>query len=79
MSVLDDCVALVRIDSQNPGALEHACAAWLQERLQDAGITACRRETPGRRPNLVAAVAGTGQAPRLVLLAYMDTVPVGEG
>jgi succinyl-diaminopimelate desuccinylase len=79
VSVLDDCVALVRIDSQNPGVLEHACAAWLQERLQRAGITARRRETPDGRPNLVAAVPGTGQAPRLVLLAHMDTVPVGEG
>jgi succinyl-diaminopimelate desuccinylase len=79
VSVLDDCVALVRIDSQNPGALEHACAAWLEERLRRAGITASRRDTGDGRPNLVAAVPGAGQAPRLVLLAHMDTVPVGEG
>jgi acetylornithine deacetylase/succinyl-diaminopimelate desuccinylase-like protein len=79
MGVIDDCVALVRIDSQNPGTLEHACAAWLQERLQRAGITASRRDTADGRPNLVAAVPGTGQVARLVLLAHMDTVPVGEG
>ena len=79
MSVVDDLVALVRIDSQSPGALEHACAAWVRGRLQRAGITAHRHDTPAGRPNLVAAVAGTGRAPRLVLLAHMDTVPAGEG
>ncbi len=79
MSAAEDLVALVRIDSQNPGVLEGRCAAWLEERLQRAGIGVRRHLTPAGRPNLVAAIGGAGDAPRLVLLAHMDTVPVGEG
>jgi len=79
VSALDDLVTLVRIDSQNPGPLEHRCAAWVQGRLARAGISARRHDTPDGRPNLVAAVPGTGRASRLVLLAHMDTVPVGVG
>src|SRR5258708_8965666 len=79
MSAAEDLVALVRIDSQNPGMLEGRCAAWLEERLQRAGIGVRRHLTPAGRPNLVAAIDGAGDAPRLVLLAHMDTVPVGEG
>jgi succinyl-diaminopimelate desuccinylase len=79
VSVLDDLVTLIRIDSQNPGPLEHHCAAWVEDRLARAGISARRHDTPDGRPNLVARVFGTGQAPRLVLLAHMDTVPAGEG
>ncbi|MGH3277089.1 MAG: M20 family metallopeptidase [Streptosporangiaceae bacterium] len=68
----------MRIDSQNPGALEDGCAAWVQDRLQGAGLEVCRYDTAHGRPNLVAAVRGAGAAPRLVLLAHMDTVPIGE-
>jgi succinyl-diaminopimelate desuccinylase len=78
MSVVEDLVALVRIDSQNPGALEGRCAAWLEQRLRAASIDVHRCDTPEGRPNLVATVPGSGQAPRLVLLGHMDTVPVGE-
>ena len=69
----------MRIDSQNPGALEAGCAAWVQDRLeQGAGLDVRRYQTAQGRPNLVATIPGTGDAPRLVLLAHMDTVPVGE-
>jgi succinyl-diaminopimelate desuccinylase len=79
VSVLDDLVALVRIDSQNPGALEADCAAWVRQRLEgDAGLSVADYPAAPGRPNLVAAVPGAGRGPRLVLVAHMDTVPVGE-
>ena len=99
MSVLDDLVALVRIDSQNPGALEADCAAWVRHRLErgtgpggavpggavpggtvpgGTGLRVRDYPTAQGRPNLVTAVPGAGRAGRLVLVAHMDTVPVGE-
>jgi succinyl-diaminopimelate desuccinylase len=78
MSVVDDLVELVRIDSQNPGPLEGECAAWVRERLKRGGLEVRRHETAEGRPNLITSVPGAGRAPRLVLLGHMDTVPLGE-
>jgi succinyl-diaminopimelate desuccinylase len=79
ITAVENLIALVRIDSQNPGALEDRCAAWVRQRLERAaGLTVRHYPTADGRPNLVAAVPGTGAAPRLILLAHMDTVPVGE-
>lgn len=78
MSIVEDLVALVQIDSQNPGALEGRCAEWVAQRLRTAGIAVDWHLTGEGRPNLVAAIAGARLAPRLVLLGHMDTVPVGE-
>jgi succinyl-diaminopimelate desuccinylase len=77
--VLNDLLALVRINSQNPGAGEAACADWVSDRLSGAGLAVQRQAVAGARENVVATVRGSGTAPRLVLLAHMDTVPVGEG
>jgi succinyl-diaminopimelate desuccinylase len=82
-----DTVDLVRIDSQNPGPLEMRCASWLEERLGRAGFAVERQQVSGERHNLVVRLGGGetraqgrfGAKPRLVLLAHMDTVPVGEG
>lgn len=76
---VEDTAALVRIDSQNPGALEGACARWVCGRLAEAGIDAGRVPIEQGRENVVATVSGTGDRPRLVLLAHMDTVPIGSG
>ena len=76
---VEDTAALVRIDSQNPGALEGACAGWVEARLNEAGLAASALPAGGGRSNLVARVPGRGRAPRLVLLAHMDTVGIGEG
>lgn len=74
-----DTVTLVQIDSQNPGAREGACARWVRQRLQYAGIDVMTQAVQPGRDNIVARVQGTGTGPRLVLLAHMDTVPVGDG
>jgi succinyl-diaminopimelate desuccinylase len=75
--VIADTVALINIDSQNPGALETACSAWLYERLKKLELEVAVQNVQTGRDNLIALVKGTGDAPRLVLSAHMDTVPVG--
>jgi succinyl-diaminopimelate desuccinylase len=75
--VLEDTMTLVNIDSQNPGALETACSAWLYQRLSRAGLSVTVQNVQAGRDNLIAIIQGTGDAPRLVLSAHMDTVPVG--
>lgn len=77
-SALQDTAALVRIDSQNPGVLEGRCAEWVGNRLADCGLDVAEQHVDGNRHNLVSQVPG-GDGPRLVLLAHMDTVPIGEG
>ncbi len=77
-TVVRDLQELVRIDSQNPGPGEGAVAAWLTRRLDLPGLSVERQTVTGGGENLLFTVPGTGAAPRLVLLAHMDTVPVGE-
>ena len=77
--VVQDTVALVRIDSQNPGVQEGECARWVHERLQRAGIAVTTQAVQPGRDNLIARVPGHGRGPRLVLLAHLDTVPIGAG
>jgi succinyl-diaminopimelate desuccinylase len=76
---IEDTAALVRIDSQNPSPGEGACAAWVLERLARAGVQATTYPVAEGRPNVVASVPGQGSGPRLVLLAHMDTVGIGDG
>lgn len=77
--VVLDTQHLVRIDSQNPGPMEGQCAEWVGNRLADAGLEVEHMPVLDGRSNLLASVEGNSDAPRLVLLAHMDTVPVGEG
>lgn len=77
--VIADTQALIRIDSQNPGIQEAACGQWVGNRLTDMGLSVSRQRVDGDRENLIATVPGEGDAPRLVLLAHIDTVPIGGG
>jgi len=76
---VEDTIALVRIDSQNPGGREAECARWVRARLETAQLAVESITVEQGRDNLVATVPGAGERPRLVLLAHMDTVPVGDG
>jgi succinyl-diaminopimelate desuccinylase len=78
-SAIRDTRTLIGIDSQNPGPLEGACAEWVGNRLTDLGLQPTLQPVTDGRSNIVATVSGSGTAPRLVLLAHMDTVPVGRG
>jgi succinyl-diaminopimelate desuccinylase len=48
-------------------------------RLEEAGLPVASVPVEPGRENLVASVPGSGERPRLVLLAHMDTVPIGDG
>lgn len=78
-SAIRDTRTLIGIDSQNPGPLEGACAEWVGNRLADLGLQPALQPVTAGRSNIVATVPGSGTAPRLVLLAHMDTVPAGHG
>lgn len=77
--VIADTQALIRIDSQNPGVQESACGDWTASRIDEMGLQVTRMPVQGKRENLLATVAGKQDAPRLVLLAHLDTVPIGGG
>lgn len=73
-----DTAALVAIDSQNPGPQEGECASWVVNRLAGMGVDVEQQQVEEGRHNLVSTLPGAGDAPRLVLLAHLDTVPFGD-
>ena len=77
--VIQDTQDLIRIDSQNPGIQEAACGEWVGNRLSDMGLAVTSEVVEGNRRNYIASVPGEGDGPRLVLLAHIDTVPIGGG
>ena len=65
---------LIRFDTTNPPGNERACIQYINGLLKDAGIkTNIVARTPGR-PNLIARLKGTGQAPPLLLYGHVDVV-----
>lgn len=77
--LIRDTVDLIRIDSQNPDPGESDCADWVEDRLVRGGHEVQRQAVAPGRDNVVTHLPGSGQSPRLVLLAHLDTVPIGEG
>ncbi len=77
--VIADTQALIRIDSQNPGIQEAACGDWVGNRLSKMGLSVTTQVVDGERKNLMATVPAEGDGPRLILLAHIDTVPIGGG
>jgi succinyl-diaminopimelate desuccinylase len=69
---------LVRIKSTNPTVPETRCAEFLEEILDSHDLPFTRVPVSEGRWNVVSRLEGGG-GPPLVLLAHMDTVPVGEG
>lgn len=66
---------LVRIDSSNPPGNELAAAIYLQKRLEPYHLETHLFETAPQRGNLVARLAGSGEAKPLLLLGHLDVVP----
>ena len=72
---------LIRFDTTNPPGNERDCIAYLDGVLQAAGIetTILARDENGlsarsARPNLIARVTGSGEAPPLLLQCHVDVV-----
>ena len=70
---------LIRIPSENPTGTEAAVAERVEAYLRGLGIEVERDPVVDGRENLIAEVGGPANAPALVFLNHMDTVPVGEG
>ncbi len=65
---------LIRFNTTNPPGNETECIEYINGLLKEAGIeTAILAKTPGR-PNLIARLKGTGQAPPLLLYGHVDVV-----
>ena len=77
--VIADTQALIQIDSQNPGIQEDQCGAWVEKRLRAMGLTPEIMTVEGERKNIWVSIPGRGDAPRLVMLGHLDTVPIGSG
>jgi acetylornithine deacetylase/succinyl-diaminopimelate desuccinylase-like protein len=66
--------ALIRFDTTNPPGNERPCIEYINSLLKEAGIeTALVANTP-ERPNLIARLKGTGNAPPLLLYGHVDVV-----
>jgi acetylornithine deacetylase/succinyl-diaminopimelate desuccinylase-like protein len=65
---------LIRFDTTNPPGNESACIAYVQRLLDDAGMESRIFAKDDARPNLVARLPGSGEAPPLLLYGHVDVV-----
>ena len=77
--VIKDTQQLVSIDSQNPGVQEALATEWVGNRLSEMGLAPKLQNVEPGRENVIAEIPGDPTVPRLVLLAHLDTVPIGGG
>lgn len=67
--------ALLRLDTTNPPGSETLAAEYLAGVLRAEGLDPLVLESAPGRGNLVARLAGSGQAPPLLLFSHTDVVP----
>jgi acetylornithine deacetylase/succinyl-diaminopimelate desuccinylase-like protein len=65
---------LIRFDTTNPPGNEGECIAHVRRLLEEAGAETRILAAEESRPNLVARVAGAGEAPPLLLYGHVDVV-----
>jgi acetylornithine deacetylase/succinyl-diaminopimelate desuccinylase-like protein len=65
---------LIRFDTTNPPGNEAACVHYIKSILDEAGIESRIIARDTARPNLVARLAGRGDAPPLLLQGHVDVV-----
>jgi acetylornithine deacetylase/succinyl-diaminopimelate desuccinylase-like protein len=58
---------LIRFDTTNPPGNEGECIGYVQRLLTEAGVESHVVAKDSARPNLIARVAGAGEAPPLLL------------
>jgi len=69
---------LVRIPTLNPPGVEKPGAEFLARELSRRGFRPEVTEIAPNRANVVARLAGSGQAPALLFNGHLDVVPPGE-
>lgn len=65
---------LIRFDTTNPPGDERACVLWIDELLRGAGLTTTIVGRSAERPNVIARLRGSGEAPALLLQGHVDVV-----
>jgi acetylornithine deacetylase/succinyl-diaminopimelate desuccinylase-like protein len=65
---------LIRFDTTNPPGNEAECIAFVNQLLSDAGIETKLLARSQSRPNLIARLAGQGDAAPLLLYGHVDVV-----
>ena len=65
---------LLRFDTTNPPGNEGECIAYVQRLLTDAGVDSRVVARDDARPNLLARLPGSGEAPPLLLYGHVDVV-----
>ncbi len=65
---------LIRFDTSNPPGNEAECVAYINSLLVSAGIRTEILARDPARPNLLARLAGRGEAPPLLIYAHVDVV-----
>lgn len=69
---------LIRFDTTNPPGNEAPCVNYIDNLLKAAGFeTTILAKEPGR-PNLITRLAGSGQAPPLLLYGHVDVVTTAK-
>lgn len=68
---------LIRIESTNPGAGEHAVSVFIKKYLERCGAELMEDMVLPERKNLIATVGGSLKGPALILICHMDTVVAG--
>jgi acetylornithine deacetylase/succinyl-diaminopimelate desuccinylase-like protein len=65
---------LIRFDTTNPPGNEVECIAYVQRLVEEAGVETRIVARADARPNLLARIAGAGEAPPLLLYGHVDVV-----
>jgi acetylornithine deacetylase/succinyl-diaminopimelate desuccinylase-like protein len=65
---------LLRFDTTNPPGNEGACITYVKQLLDDAGVESRILAKDDARPNLIARIKGSGDAPPLLLYGHVDVV-----
>jgi acetylornithine deacetylase/succinyl-diaminopimelate desuccinylase-like protein len=66
---------LIEFDTSNPPGNEGECVAFIDQLLTQAGIKTKLLARSDARPNLIARIAGQGNAPPILVYGHVDVVP----
>lgn len=69
---------LIRFPTVNPPGDELDCVVFVRDLLRAADVEAQLLALDPARPNLVARLPGSGEAPPLLLYGHVDVVPVAD-
>lgn len=75
MDVVELLRELLQFDTTNPPGNEAACIAHVRRLVEEAGAETRTLARDDARPNLIARLAGAGEAPPLLLYGHVDVVP----